>query len=199
MIKSSMDFNAIIFIGPQGSGKGTQAKLFAGKLGFFYLGTGAMLREIATHGDELGKKVEKIIDQGKLLDDATIFEVVGEKVKAIPQDQGIVFDGIPRRVVQAEYLMSFLKSAGRGSVATIFLSLPHDESVNRLVKRAQIEGRKDDTRERIEFRLDQYEKETVPVLDYLKKTTRFFEIDGTPPPDGVTQEIARALNVPSAS
>ena len=92
--------------------------------------------------------------------------------------------------------MNFLKAARRDRVATVFLSLPHDESVNRLVKRAEIEGRKDDTRERIEFRLNQYEHETVPVLDYLKKTTQFFAIDGTPPPEGVTQEIAKALDVP---
>ena len=190
-----MDFKAIIFIGPQGSGKGTQAKLFAEKLGFFYLGTGAMLREIATHHDELGNKVGEIINQGKLLDEATIFEIVEKKVAVIPAGQGIVFDGIPRRMIQAEHLMDILKAAHRDCVATIFLALPHDESMNRLTKRATIEGRKDDTREHIEFRLEQYERETVPVLDYLKKTTHFFEIDGTPPPDEVTREITKALNV----
>lgn len=190
-----MDFDTIIFIGPQGSGKGTQAKLFSEKLGFFYLGTGAMLREIAAQDDELGKKVGEIINQGKLLDDETIFKVVEERVATVPEGKGIIFDGIPRRLAQAEHLMDFLKTVNRGRAATIFLSLPHDESVNRLVKRAEIEGRKDDTRERIEFRLEQYEKETVPVLDYLKTTTQFFGIDGTPPPDGVTQEIAKALNV----
>lgn len=190
-----MDFNAIIFIGPQGSGKGTQAKLFAEKLGFFYLGTGATLREIATHSDELGKKVAETINQGKLLDDETIFKVVEERVATIPHGKGIIFDGIPRRLPQAKYLMNFLKTDHRDRVATVFLALPHEESMNRLIKRAAIEGRKDDTREHIEFRLTQYEHETVPVLDYLKKTTRFFEIDGMPPPDMVTQEIAKALNV----
>jgi adenylate kinase len=194
-----MDFDTIIFIGPQGSGKGTQAKLFADQLGFFYLGTGAMLREIATHNDDLGKKVAEIIDQGKLLDDETIFKVVEERVATVPQGQGIVFDGMPRRLAQAEHLMNFLPTIHRERTATIYLSLPHDESINRLVKRAEIEGRKDDTRERIEFRLDQYEHETVPVLDYLKTKTQFFGIDGTPPPQDVTQEIAEALNVSLAA
>jgi adenylate kinase len=133
-----------------------------------------------------------------LLDDATIFGVVEEKFATIPQGTGVVFDGIPRRVAQAEHLMNFLKTGGKLRVATVFLSVPHDESVNRLVKRAAIEGRADDTRERIEFRLEQYEQETVPVLDYLKTATHYFEIDGTPPPDGVTNEIAKALNVPLA-
>lgn len=197
-MKSSMNFDTIIFIGPQGSGKGTQAKLFAGKLGFFYLGTGAMLREIATHGDALGKKVSEIVNQGKLLDDETIFKVVEERVATVPQGKGIIFDGIPRRLPQAEHLMDFLKAAHRDRVATVFLSLPHDASIGRLMKRAEIEGRKDDTRDRIEFRLNQYEHETVPVLDYLKKTTQFFDIDGTPPPADVTQEIARVLTVSTA-
>lgn len=190
-----MDFDAIIFIGPQGSGKGTQAKLFAEKLGFFYLGTGAVLRDIATHDDALGRKVGEIINQGKLLDDATMFQVLEEKVVLLPRREGIVFDGFPRRLSQAEYLIPFLASDRKHRIATVYLMLSHDESVNRLVKRSAIEGRRDDTRERIEFRLDQYEKETVPVLDYLRTKTHFFEIDGTPPPGDVTREIAAALGV----
>ena len=87
---SSMDFNAIIFIGPQGSGMGTQAQLFAKKLGFFYWGMGAILREIATHNDELGKRVGEIIDQGKLLDDATIFAVVDKNLRLIADVSGIL-------------------------------------------------------------------------------------------------------------
>jgi len=130
-----------------------------------------------------------------LLDDATIFEIVDKKLPAILQGKGIVFDGMPRRFAQADHLMNMMKVAGKERVATVFLSLPHGESLKRLVRRAEIEGRVDDTKERIEFRLEQYEKETVPVLDYLKKTTRFFEIDGTPPPAGVTQEIAKALGI----
>jgi len=197
-MESSMDFDTIIFIGPQGSGKGTQAKFFAEKLGFFYWGMGAVLREMATYHDELGKKIGEIIDQGKLLDDETIFKIVEEQVATIPAGKGIIFDGIPRRLKQAEFLMNFLKSANRNRVATVYLSLPHDASIDRLVKRAEIEGRTDDTRDRIQFRLEQYEHETVPVLEYLKGVTKFFEIDGTPPPDGVTQEIAKALDVPLA-
>ncbi len=189
----SMDFDAIIFIGPQGSGKGTQAKLFAGKLDFFYLGTGAMLREIATHDDALGKKVGRIINQGKMLDNAAILGIVEREIAATPRKRGIIFDGVPRRLAQAEYLMKFLKSMGRVNIATIYLSLPYDESMSRLMKRAKIEGRKDDTRERIEVRLGEYRRETVPMLDYLRKTTRFFEIDGMPPPDEVTRNISAAL------
>jgi adenylate kinase len=191
-----MDFDAIIFIGPQGSGKGTQAKLFADKLGFFYFGMGAILRDIATRNDDLGRNVAREIDQGKLLNDATIFTILENEIGPLPPHEGIIFDGMPRRATQAEYLMRFLAADDKHRIATILLAIPHDVSVDRLVKRAVIEGRKDDTRERIEFRLDQYEKETVPVIDYLKTTTRLFEIDGTPSPADVTREIAAALGVP---
>ena len=95
-----MDFDAIIYIGPQGSGKGTQAKLFAEKLGFFYLGTGAMLREIATHDDALGRQVKETIDHGKLLDDATMLGIVEKEILLCQKTKGsfsMVFRGVSRR------------------------------------------------------------------------------------------------------
>lgn len=190
-----MDFDAIIFIGPQGSGKGTQAKLFAQKLGFFYLGSGALFREIAARDDAFGRKVAAVMNRGELLDDETLFDLFKEKLKNVSPGEGIIFDGIPRRVTQAEHLMQFLKSVHRKRTATIFLSLTHGESVKRLMKRAEIEGRKDDTNDRIELRLAEYDRETVPVIAYLKERTYFMEIDGMPPPNDVTREIEKALGL----
>ena len=192
-----MDIDAIFLIGPQGSGKGTQAKLLADKLGFFYCGSGAILRDFAAHDDDLGKKIASVINDGKLVDDATLFEVIKEKLADIPNHEGVIFDGVPRRVSQADYLIQFLGSIGKNRLLTLHVKVPHDESVKRLLKRAEIEGRADDTRERIEFRLKQYDEETVPVLDYLRPRTRFVEIDGVPPPDVVTREIDRALGISS--
>ena len=192
-----MDIDALFLIGPQGSGKGTQAKLLAEKLGFFYCGTGAILRDFVAHDGALGEKIATLINDGKLVDDATLFEVIREKLEAISSQEGVIFDGIPRRVSQAEYLIGFLGSIGKKRLLTLHVKVPHDESVKRLLKRAEIEGRVDDTRERIEFRLKQYDEETVPVLDYLRPRTRFVEIDGLPPPDVVTQEIDKALGLAS--
>ena len=190
-----MELNTIFFIGPQGSGKGTQAKVLAQKLDFFYWEMGGILRQVAKEDSELGRKVKSLVDGGVLLSDVQLYEVVDAKLTMIPADKGVIFDGIPRRVAQAEHLMEFLQKQGRKDFVTLFVNLPREESLARLLKRAEIEKRADDTREKIEYRLEQYEKDTVPVLDYLKTKSQFFEIDGTPSIEEVTQEINKSLGL----
>jgi adenylate kinase len=196
-MKSFMNLDVIFFIGPQGSGKGTQAKLLAEKLDFFYWEMGAIFREIASHDDDLGKRISGMINQGIYIDDETTLAIVKEKMATVPQDKGIIFDGLPRRVSQAEYLLPFLISTGKEKLMTIFLDVPHDDSVKRLLHRAEIEGRKDDTKESIERRLLQYTSETVPVLDYLRSHTNFTVIDGRPPIPAVTEEIDKIFGFAS--
>lgn len=195
MLFTFMILNTIFFIGPQGSGKGTQAKVLAKKLNFFYWEMGGILRDVAAGDTELGKKVKNLIDSGVLLTDENLYEVVDNRLGEIAHDVGVIFDGIPRRVAQALHLMEFLKKQGRKDFATLFVNLPREESIARLLKRAEIEKRADDTREKIEFRLQQYEQETLPVLDYLKKQTRFFEIDGTPSIEEVENKINKVLGL----
>jgi adenylate kinase len=188
-----MNLNTIFFIGPQGSGKGTQAKLLSKHLDFFYWEMGAILRDIAASGSILGDKVKSLIDSGTLLQDEDLYMVIKMRLNEIPITQGVIFDGIPRRLGQAEFLLNFLKEQGRADFTTLYVNLPHDESVTRLLKRGEIEKRADDTKEKIEFRLQQYEKDTVPVLDFLKVNSHFFEIDGRPAVDEVAKEIRTAL------
>jgi adenylate kinase len=190
-----MNLNTIFFIGPQGSGKGTQARVLAKKLNFFYWEMGAILRDVAAVDTQLGKKVKNLIDEGVLLTDANLYEVVDNRLGEIAHDVGVIFDGIPRRVAQAEHLMDFLTKQGRKDFTTLFVNLPREESISRLLKRAEIEKRADDTREKIEFRLQQYEKDTLPVLDYLKQHSQFFEIDGSPSVEEVTKEIEKSLEL----
>lgn len=190
-----MDLNTIFFIGPQGSGKGTQARILAQKVDFFYWEMGAILRSMKDEQTDLAKKVTNMINTGVLLPDEMLLQVVGEKLAAIPADKGVIFDGIPRRMGQALFLMDFLKQQGRTNFTTLFVNLPKEESLNRLLKRAEIEKRADDTREKIEFRLQQYEQDTLPVLDFLKQQTNFIEIDGTPAVEEVTNEINKALEL----
>jgi adenylate kinase len=188
-----MTFDTIFFIGPQGSGKGTQARLLAEQLGFFYWEMGGILREVAKSGTELGNKVGALIDQGVLLTDDILLEVVKQKISDVPKEQGIIFDGIPRRLGQAQYLLDYLHSIGHQQYVTMFIDLPRTESLARLMKRAEVEHRKDDTEEKINFRLDQYEKDTLPVLDFLRGKSSFITIDGRPAIEEVTEAINTAL------
>lgn len=190
-----MNLDTIFFIGPQGSGKGTQAKLLAKHLEFFYWEMGGILREVAAGNTILGINIKKQIDSGALLSDEDLYRVVKMRLGEIPKTQGVIFDGIPRRLGQAEFLLGYLQQQGRVNLATIYVTLPKEESVARLLKRAELEKRADDTKEKIEFRLKQYEEETVPVLNYLKEKTRLFEIDGRPSIDEIAKKIKQTLGL----
>ncbi|MFA5990755.1 MAG: nucleoside monophosphate kinase [Candidatus Doudnabacteria bacterium] len=190
-----MNIDAIFLIGPQGSGKGTQAKILADKLNFFHWEMGGILRAVAKEGTELGKKTKALVDQGVLLTDEQLYEVVDSRLAQIPTDTGIIFDGLPRRIAQAEHVMEYLRKQGKTNLTTLYISLPEAETMSRLLKRAQIENRADDTEEKIKFRLEQYKKDTTPVLDFLKDKTKFVEIDGTPSVEEVTQKIYQALKI----
>lgn len=190
-----MQLDIIFFIGPQGSGKGTQARLLAEKLGFFYWENGAILREKAKEDSPLGKRTEEVMESGALLSDDHLFEIVTAKFDSLPKDKGIIFDGIPRRLSQAEFLIGHLKSQGRKEFATLYLSLPREESIKRLLLRAKMEGRTDDTLAAIETRLQYYENDTIPMLGYMRTHTNFIELDGKPPVEEVTKKIDSALSI----
>ena len=190
-----MDLNTVFFIGPQGSGKGTQAKILSKRLGFFSWDMGGILRAMRQENSGLAKKVTELIDQGVLLSDEILLEVVKSKLSDIPAQKGVIFDGVPRRLGQAEFLLNELKNQGRQNFATLFINLPEEESLNRLLLRAKSEGRADDTKEKIEFRLKQYKEDTLPVLDFLKQQTRFFEVDGNQSVEAVTEDINRVLKL----
>ena len=190
-----MDLDIIFFIGPQGSGKGTQAKRLAASLGFFYWEMGGILRDVSHENSDMGRRAAELHDQGILFPDDFLIEIVKMKLNLLPADTGIIFDGIPRRLGQAEFLMDYLKQRGRKNFLTLYISLPREESVNRLLLRAKAENRKDDTLEGIETRLKYYENDTTPVLDFLKTCTTFVEIDGKPPVEEVAKMIDTALNL----
>ena len=190
-----MKYNVVFMVGPQGSGKGTQAKALAEKLGFFHWEMGGVLRSQHDWKFADGRTVGELIDKGTLLTDDQVIEVFKAKMKDLPADKGIIFDGIPRRVGQAEYLMKYLKDQGRTSFVTIFLDIPKEESIKRLMLRGELEHRADDTKEGIEFRLKQYQEATVPMLDYLRTCTVFLDVDGTPPIPDVAETIMEAMEI----
>jgi len=188
-------FDAIFVLGPQGSGKGTQAKMLAGKLGFFFWDTGAILRKNADVVTSSGERAGDILKTGRLFTDEELLSVVEQELGSLPREKGIVFDGIPRRVGQAEFLLSLLESNGKAHFATVFLDIPKEESLKRLLFRAEKEGRSDDTRAAIERRLADYESNTVPMLGMLRARTDFFAIDGRPSIGEVEKNVWQGLGI----
>ena len=190
-----MHYDAIFLLGPQGSGKGTQARLLAEKLDLYYWEMGRILRDNRDAMTVSGETVGEIIDRGRLLTDDELLGVITPLIAAIPHERGVLFDGIPRRLGQAEYLLDFLKKQGREKFATVLLDVPDEESIKRLLLRAEKEGRADDTREAIEYRLSQYHAETVPMLEFLKKNTDYYAIDGRPSIPDVTAAIFKTFAI----
>lgn len=188
------DFDTIFIAGPQGCGKGTQGKRLAAKLGFVVWDMGAILREIIKEGGPLAEKVS-VINNGTFLTDDVIIEVINTKVSGIPVGRGIIFDGVPRRIGQAQFLLQLLRDQKRKKVVTVFMDIPRQVSLDRLISRAKIEGRMDDTPEGITARLDFYEEVIRPTMEYLKGETTFVNVDGTPSIDEVEKSIDVALGI----
>jgi adenylate kinase len=180
-----------IILGPQGCGKGTQAKLLAKKFGLSHISSGELLRREADSHSEKGKIIADLLTKGSLVPFETVLEVLEPALKAA--NTGFIIDGTPRDLRQAEHLDWFLNQIGQKIDRVIYLSLPREESIKRLQKRATIENRPDDTPESSARRLDIYEKETTPVIDYYRQKNLLTEIDGTPNIDTIHQDILQKI------
>ncbi len=175
----------IILLGPQGSGKGTQGKRLAKKLGLPYLETGQLLRDEIAAGSEQGKYISSVIDKGTLLPDNFISEFMAGKITAVVAKQsGVIVDGFPRRIGQAEAFGRIVKPTH-----VLLIEIPDEESVSRLRLRSAKENRVDDTRERILYRLEQYHTDTEPLIDYYTRQGVLRRIDGTPAIEEVWQAV----------
>jgi adenylate kinase len=187
-------FDVIFVAGPQGSGKGTQGRKLAEKLDFLFWEMGKTLREVSTEDSTLGRMVA-VINQGVLLSDEIIIEVLKEKLPAALDDRGVVFDGVPRRLGQAEFLIDLLQKQGKSNMATLFIDLDREECIRRLLRRAEHESRVDDTPEIIETRFRYYDEVMKPAMDYLKQKTIFITIDGSPAVEEVQKKINEAMGI----
>jgi adenylate kinase len=181
----------IILFGPPGAGKGTQAKKIETKFNIPQLSTGEMFRAAIRNRSPLGVKVKTILDQGRLVPDETVVDLVAEALDRPEYAGGYILDGFPRTVPQAEAFDRLLEEKGASLDAFLMLKVSEAELVNRILSRD--EGRSDDNPEKVKIRLDVYNKETAPVLDYYDKKGLVSYIDGFGTVDEIFSRIEKAL------
>ena len=189
----------VVLFGPPGSGKGTQSERVASLLGVPHVATGDILRAEVARGSELGREAEPIMRSGKLIPDDLIVRVIEARLGEPDAQNGALLDGFPRTVPQAEALDSMLRRTGRAVDLVVALQVSDDELRRRVVHRAQVEGRADDTMTAFDERLRVYQGETEPVLGYYSTHgTRIAEVDGAGEVDAVTERISKALALDGA-
>jgi adenylate kinase len=177
--------NVIIF-GAPGCGKGTQSALIIEKFGLKHFSTGELLRKEIEAKTELGIEADKYISKGNLVPDEMIIDVITNAVQKLDENcKGIIFDGYPRTVKQAEELEKLMNNLGKPTTVLIDLQVPNRELINRLLTRGKTSGRSDDNLETIKKRLDVYETKTTPVNEYYKSLNKYAAIDGV----GMVDEV----------
>ena len=190
MRKLFMSAPNLIILGPQGSGKTTQAELLGKRFGFALLGAGDALREIAQEDTELGRKVRQTVNvEGRLVEPELISTVIKEKIAAVPKDQGLIIDGYPRSLAQYELFRKFWPETGRGDYQVIFINLSDEEAIKRLTRR----GRPDDTPAAIRTRLQSFYAETMPMVRAMEAGGEVSHIEGALPIDEVHRQIVATL------
>jgi adenylate kinase len=183
-----------VMFGPPGSGKGTQASRVALRLGIPHVAAGDMLRNEVSRGTDLGREAKPIMDAGDLVPDDLVVRMIDARLNQPDAGKGALLDGFPRTVPQAVTLDRMLTVRGDYVAEVISLEVPEDELRVRILKRAEIEGRSDDTTEGLANRLVVYRQDTWPVLDhYRSHGTRIEAINGVGDIDAITERILESL------
>jgi adenylate kinase len=179
----------VALFGPPGAGKGTQAKKLAEKYNLTYLSTGDILRKEISEGTPLGLQAKSVIEQGGLVCDETIVQIIENSIKMNPDSNGILFDGFPRTYAQAYILDGLLIKMNTKLSCLLSLEVPKPELINRMMLRAQKENRADDKKDVIENRLREYDNKTVPVIDFYDQQNKYFAVDGVGTVDEVFDRL----------
>jgi adenylate kinase len=209
----------VIFIGPPGSGKGTQAKRLASEHAIPHISTGDILREAIADGTELGRKAAPIMAEGKLVSDDLMVGIIRDRLKKSDAKRGFILDGYPRTLVQAQKLESLVGN-GSGGLRVLQLLVPDEVIVKRIALRrscpncgaiyhletappandlvcdrcgAEVIARPDDTEEAVRKRLEAFHRQTLPVATFYKTKSVLREVDGVGPVDEVFERIERSL------
>jgi adenylate kinase len=183
----------ILLLGPQGSGKGTQAKRISEEYGIPQIATGEMFRAAIEAGTELGRRVEPILAGGDLVPDDLTIALIRERLAQPDAQKGFILDGFPRNLAQAEALDELLEELDRPLSVVFEFLISEEECIRRLTKRAELEGRADDTPEAIAKRLQIYHEQTEPLIQHYLATGKVVGIHADRPEDEVFAEIQEAL------
>jgi adenylate kinase len=182
----------LIFMGPPGVGKGTQAKRLAERNGWVQLSTGDLFRDHLKRATPLGELAQRYMDRGEYVPDDVTIDMVREFIDRLSTGTRVMFDGFPRTVAQAEALEALLAERGRSIGRVLLLDAPRDDLVRRILNRSRSEGRADDTPEVIARRFDVYAEQTQPVVEHYDRLGKVRRVNGLGDVDTVTQRLIEA-------
>ena len=184
----------IVIFGAPGSGKGTQSERIVEKYGINHISTGDVLRAEIKNGTELGKTAKGYIDQGQLIPDELMVDILASVFDSFKDSKGVIFDGFPRTIPQAEALKVMLKERGQDISVMLDLDVPEEELMTRLIKRGKESGRADDNEETIKKRLVVYNTQTSPLKEYYKGEGKYQHINGLVTMEGIFEDICKAVD-----
>lgn len=184
----------LVLFGAPGSGKGTQSEKLIEGYDLFHISTGEVLRDHIKRGTELGKIADSFISKGELIPDDLMISILDDVLEKNAADvEGVVFDGFPRTIPQADALEKLLARRGTELHAVIGLEVPEEELMNRMLERGRLTGRADDTPETIKNRLDVYHRQTMPLRDYYNSNGKYLAINGHGRVDDIFENISARI------
>lgn len=179
----------LLLIGAPGAGKGTQAIRIAEHFGIPHISSGELLRRHVTEGTSIGRMAQETMKRGDLVSDGVVMDVLRKPVEAASRGGGYVLDGFPRTVEQAEAAYLVAKNIGASVQVALYLAVPREELMSRMLARGTESGRADDTEEVIKHRLDVFEERTMPLLDYYAQRENLVTVNGARPINEVTWSV----------
>lgn len=185
----------LVLFGAPGSGKGTQSEKLIEKYGLHHISTGEVLRDHIRRGTELGKIADSYISRGQLIPDDLMIRILDHVLENEAMDKkGVIFDGFPRTIPQAEALKELLQKRGTDLHAVVGLEVPEEELVERMLNRGKLTGRADDNPETIKNRLKVYHDQTYPLRDYYTGEGKYLPVNGQGAVDDIFNDITRGID-----
>lgn len=185
----------LVLFGAPGSGKGTQSEKIIDKYGLHHISTGEVLRKNIKEGTELGKLADEYISKGHLIPDSLMVDILRQELKGLPKTtKGVIFDGFPRTIPQAQELETILTEMGESLTGVLGLEVAEDELVERMLKRGAETGRADDNIDTIQNRLKVYHEQTEPLKEHYQGKGSYIAINGIGNVDEIFSNIANEID-----